>query len=227
MIAFILIKFVLYPVLGFALGTDLPLVAVMSGSMTHDLADGTVCGVTPQNYDASFDAYWRTCGNWYASRNITREAFQAFPFVNGFDKGDIMLLLGVDRGSTDVGDIIVFQARGQYPIIHRVIWKGTDESGKASFATKGDHNPAQISQYIVVNNQGAASRCASPQGEPLPCGYGAPVTRETPGALALIDETHVTHDTIIGRAVFRVPWLGWIRVGVGNLINLASGQSLN
>ncbi|MEM4366383.1 MAG: hypothetical protein QXN46_02190, partial [Candidatus Woesearchaeota archaeon] len=35
-LAFVLIKFVFYPVLGWSLGTAYPIVAVVSGSMEHD-----------------------------------------------------------------------------------------------------------------------------------------------------------------------------------------------
>jgi signal peptidase I len=140
-LAFVIIKFVVYPGLGFALGTSLPVVAVISESMEHD--DG-------------FDAWWGSqayCGEetiltgeqapctqkeWYAEKGITEEDFRKFHMHNGFSKGDIIILRGQDYEDIKVGDIIVFQSKLAYPIIHRVVEKND------VIQTKGDHNAKQI-----------------------------------------------------------------------------------
>jgi len=44
-------KFILYPGIGFALGTSYPIVAVVSDSMDHDNKD--------------FDVWWEEKGEWY------------------------------------------------------------------------------------------------------------------------------------------------------------------
>ena len=43
-LAFVLIKFIVYPGLGFLLGTGFPIVAVISGSMDHSLSGNNICG---------------------------------------------------------------------------------------------------------------------------------------------------------------------------------------
>ncbi len=146
-LAFVIIKFVLYPLLGLLLGTPLPVVAVVSESMDHGFVKNScqpfykLCSeVSPVPKDVNgFDDYWSFCGSWYEKNNISEDSFQSFPFINGFSKGDIMLLVGKDPSEIKVGDVVVFQSGKPYPIIHRVIGKSD-----SFLMTKGDHNPSQI-----------------------------------------------------------------------------------
>jgi len=123
-LAFVLIKFVVYPGLGFLLGTTHPIVAVVSGSMEHD---------------GKFDDWWAVQQEYYYKFNISKEEFLSFKFKNGFNKGDIMILVGKNPTTINVGDVIVFNGGITDPIIHRVIRKW-EENGKIYFQTKGDHN---------------------------------------------------------------------------------------
>lgn len=143
-IAFILIKFIFYPVLGFILGTSHPIVAVVSGSMEHSFSKETavdgvkyeLCGkITGAKPEPSFSAFWETCGQWYENNGITKEQFSNFKMKNGFNKGDLIILSSKENAKQ--GDIIVFWSNRQYPIIHRII-----ESANETFRTKGDHNVA-------------------------------------------------------------------------------------
>lgn len=133
-LAFVLIKFVVYPGLGFILGTGYPVVAVVSGSMEHD---------------GSFDTWWNseafcpgkcTQFEWYAQHGVTQKEFKEYPFKNGFNKGDIMVLKGIKPKNIKRGEIIVFQkdARKE-PIIHRLI-AVQEQDGSVILETKGDHN---------------------------------------------------------------------------------------
>lgn len=141
-LAFVLIKYMIYPLLGLMLGTQYPLVAVVSGSMEHDFP---------------FNEFWIQQGSIYDKLNISKEDFQAFPFNNGFKKGDIMLLTGKKPKDIHIGDIIVFQSSKKYPIIHRVVKKWT-ENNTIYFQTKGDHNLRSINEpglnefHISSNN---------------------------------------------------------------------------
>jgi len=130
-LAYVLIKFLLYPGLGLILGTTHPIVAVVSGSMQHN--------------GQNFDSYWEKAGAWYEAKGITKGQFDAFTMHNGFNKGDIMILVGAKNA--DVGDIIVFQARRPDPIIHRVVKKDLLVTGDYRYQTKGDNyltNPESI-----------------------------------------------------------------------------------
>jgi signal peptidase len=158
-LAFILIKFIVYPGLGFVLGTNYPIVAVVSSSMEHNMG---------------FDEWWNKNKEWYIGRGITKDEFLTFPLKNGFYKGDIMVLIGEKPESIKVGDVIVFGSRKPDPIIHRVVkkWK---EGNKYYFATKGDNNPGSIKS-------------------------------------ALVDETKIEEGRIIGKAVLKIPLLGYIKI---------------
>ena len=162
-LAFILVKFLIYPGLGLVLGTTHPVVAVVSGSMEHD---------------GDFDQWWSGFGEWYVTEDISREEFLDYSFINGFNQGDIMVLKGVDPGGISVGDVIVFNGNSRNPIIHRVVDKW-EENGEYHFQTKGDHNADSS------------------------VGLG---------------ETDITSDRIIGKARFRVPYLGWFKIGFSSLI---------
>ena len=154
-LAFLIVKFLLYPGIGWMLDTDYPIVAVVSGSMEHD---------------ETFAAWWGNNKEFYAAYNITQEQFQAFSFSQGFNKGDIIVLHGEEPKAIKVGEVIVYQnSISSYPIIHRVI--ALEETPQRQFITKGDHN-------TIVDPQ--------------------PVTEEQ------IAQT--------GVAVFRIPYLGWIKL---------------
>jgi len=146
-VAFVLIKFVIYPLFGLMLGTGYPIVAVISESMEHGLSSQQLCGQQFISYKESFNNYWDVCGKWYENKNISSTQFQDFPFKNGFDKGDIILVLGKKPKNIEVGDVLIFQAGKPQPIIHRVI-KKWEQNGVYYFQTKGDHNSDTISTFL-------------------------------------------------------------------------------
>ncbi|HSU72558.1 MAG TPA: hypothetical protein VLJ21_01785 [Candidatus Binatia bacterium] len=129
-LAFVIIKFLVYPGLGLALGTSYPIVAVVSGSMEHetnfDLWWTSTCACVNAKCDTQADLY--------AKYTLTKDQFERFKFPNGFNKGDIMILIGAKN--VQPGDVVVFGVQGMSdPIIHRVV-----AAGNTSVTTKGDHN---------------------------------------------------------------------------------------
>jgi hypothetical protein len=133
-LAIIIVKFLIYPGLGLLLGTNFPVVAVVSCSMQHhegncwpdaymksagsleDLKRSmakpkVLCGLTSEKPEQSLD-YWEACGEWYDDRYITQEDFKQFPQNNGFSIA---------------------------PIIHRVV-SIKEEEGRKFYKTKGDYN---------------------------------------------------------------------------------------
>mgnify|MGYP001568102894 CR=1 FL=1 len=131
-IIIILIKFIFFPILSLITGSPLPLVVVESCSMYHE---------------SSFDSWWEKNAPWYESKSIFKKDFSSFPIKNGLNKGDIVLLWG--RSTNKIGNIIIFEANTQHPLIHRVI-------SLSPLSTKGDHNSDQlqiekdISQNAVI-----------------------------------------------------------------------------
>lgn len=171
-LAFVLIKFVVYPGLGFLLGTAFPVVAVVSGSMEHD---------------GDFATWWQSdayclgkpCSqkDWYALYEIREENFQQYSFKNGFNKGDIMVLGGIEPKNIKIGDVLVFSKQQSDPIIHRVVAIQTDNEKGFIFQTKGDHNADSGDMDKEIQEQ-----------------------------------------KIIGKAIMRIPFLGWIKIAFVEII---------
>ena len=116
----IVFAILLNKVMGYFLHTDLPIVAVMTGSMVHDIS------TTRVHYNYLEDNF-----------NYTKEEIDSWPIKNGFRPGDVLIIKGVPQDELKVGDVIVFTYEGQpVPIIHRIV---KIEDGYPY--TKGDHNP--------------------------------------------------------------------------------------
>jgi signal peptidase I len=131
-IAIILIQFVIYPVMGLALGTEYPVVAIVSGSMQHN-------GIP-------LDDWWEVKQMEYAPYGILISDFREFRFSGGLNKGDIVFL--TRPSNLKVGDVIVFRANQAEPIIHRII--AIDNSGTVPlYTTKGDANPIPMNDHKV------------------------------------------------------------------------------
>ena len=168
-IAFVLIKFIVYPGIGFVFGTTHPIVAVVSGSMEHR--------------GLGFVNWWETgeCNGaprlppseLYKQYHVTKEGFEEYWFNNGFNTGDLMILFG--DGEPQIGEVVVFFSPDGQPIIHRVIEIKTD----GSLHTKGDNN----------------------------CG-------------SLPFEESINGNILIGKAVLRIPLLGWVKIGFLKILDL-------
>ena len=157
-IAFLLVKFIIYPGLGALFGTSLPVVAVVSGSMDHE---------------GNFDQWWDNHEDFYLERLITKQQFEMYPLKKGFSKGDVIILTGTNAESLDKGEVIVFNSGKQYPIIHRIV----DINNDGTYVTKGDANRG-------------------------------------PGVDSEINEYAVMPEQVMGKAQFKIPWIGWLKIGV-------------
>lgn len=176
-LAFIIIKFLIYPLLGFMFGTSLPVVAVISGSMEHN---GGFDNWLTQNANCATSAC--TQEEWYLENGISKDDFVKFPLHNGFNKGDIIFLKGVDSRNVKEGDVIVYTSKKAYPIIHRVIHI-EDDAGQIKFVTKGDNN----AQPIVDGK---------------------------------LNELGVLENNLIGKAFFKIPYVGYIKIWFSDFLGL-------
>lgn len=136
--AFIIVKFIFFPLLSLIFHTSLPLVVIESGSMSHPQSNffGNTLSLA-----SSFEKFWSSQGSWYPQVNITESQFSDFPFKTGMEKGDIIVVSNWKKPK--VGDVIIFNANQQYPIIHRVM-KINQQDNSIVYSTKGDNNPAQL-----------------------------------------------------------------------------------
>lgn len=160
-LAFLLVKFIIYPALGFLLGTGFPVVAVISSSMEHN--------------GLGFDSWWEHNKNWYITQDLQKEDMRSAIFNNGFNKGDIIILVGKKPRNIENLDVIVYASDSyKYPIIHRVVHIDNADSG-IKFTAKGDNNKVP---------------------DPAP----------------------VNEKQLLGKAVLRIPMLGWIKILFTQLI---------
>lgn len=134
---FLFIRFIFFPGLSLVTGTELPLAIVESCSMYHS-----------GNVFSSFNNWFKGHEGKYSTFEITKEIFQKFSLRRGFDKGDILFIVGADPAKLKIGDIILFKSGAKNtPIIHRII-KIEEENGKKFFTTIGDNN----AQILTPNN---------------------------------------------------------------------------
>ena len=134
LLAFVLIKFAVYPLLSLMLGTSHPIVAVVSSSMEHG--------------NLGFEPWWEKNKEWYTTAGIAKEDFSKYSLKNCFNKGDIIILLGKQPKDIKRGDIIVFRSGRPDPIIHRVVAVNSAQ-GKFVFSTKGDNNKGQLKDFYT------------------------------------------------------------------------------
>lgn len=133
---FVVIKFVFFPLLNLVTGTSLPLAIVESCSMYHS-----------GNLFSNFDEWWERHENKYEPFTINELDFQDFMFKNGFNKGDILFIVGVKPEEIKEGDVIIFQTNRKNPLIHRVVdINRNSETGDYIFSTIGDNNNGQLSE---------------------------------------------------------------------------------
>ena len=144
-LAFVIIKFIFFPLISLTLATPLPLVVIESGSMHHQDSSlfRTITGIGITSRDSAV-SWFDENQNWYLSNNITKEEFLSWRYGWGMDKGDIIVVKGTQPDKLKLGDVIIFNAGQTNPIIHRIV-NIKDTNGALHFSTKGDNNPGQLS----------------------------------------------------------------------------------
>ena len=132
----IFIKLIFFPTLNFVTGTTLPLAIVESCSMYHD-----------GNFFSDYDEWWDEQGLKYSEFEIAKTDFENFKFKDGFNKGDILFIVGANPEKLKIGDVLIFNGKIKYPIIHRVV-NIREENGERIFSTIGD-NVGYVQQFEI------------------------------------------------------------------------------
>lgn len=123
LVALVFIKWIFFPALSLITGTALPLVIVESCSMYHE--------------ESGLNEVFSRSQNIYEEYGLSIEDTDNWIFQNGFNKGDIIFVVGPDN--IRVGDVIIFNGGAQHPLIHRVIQINNGPEGNI-YTTKGDNN---------------------------------------------------------------------------------------
>ena len=129
---FLFVKFLFFPFLSLVTGTSLPLAIVESCSMYHK-----------GGMFSNLNVWWDSHEDKYEAFSITKSNFLDFPLKKGFNKGDILFIIGADPKKLKEGDVIIFDANQRNPIIHRIV-DIQERDGKRYFSTIGDNNWEQI-----------------------------------------------------------------------------------
>ena len=153
LIAFVIIKFIFFPLLSLVTGSVLPLVIVESCSMHH--------------YEEGFDKIFES--DVYENYGISINDTKNWDFQNGFNKGDVIFVVGAKN--LEVGDVIIFNS-GSVGVSHPIIHRAVDVGEK--LATKGDNYESNDKQRS--------------------------------------DEKNISQDQLVGKALFRVPFIGWAKL---------------
>lgn len=130
---FVFIKFVFFPGLSLLTGTPLPLAIVESCSMYHS-----------GNLISDFDSWFSRHEAKYSDLSVEKDNFEKFRFTSGLNKGDILFVIRANPEKLKIGDVVIFNANRDNPIIHRIIGIKND-GGKKTFSTMGDNNNGQLS----------------------------------------------------------------------------------
>ena len=140
---FVVVKFLFLPLLSFATGTTLPLAIVESCSMYHE---------TNFLFFHNFGNWWKGHENKYSAHTINNLDFRDFLFTNGFNKGDILFIVGVKPEKLKIGDVLIYKAISK-DVIHRII-NIEQEDGKYIFSTMGDNvGVVQFFEESISENQ--------------------------------------------------------------------------
>lgn len=132
-LVYILIVFLIIPGLGWMLGVEQPIGAIVSGSMEHD---------------GNFTNWWEQHDDMYKVWNISEKQFKSFPYKNGLNIGDLVIFKAAK--DIEIGDIILVKDFEDVPILHRVVsTEPLDTLGDANFGQLGDSERSITPERIM------------------------------------------------------------------------------
>lgn len=198
-IIFVMVKFVFFPLLSLVMGTSLPLAGVESSSMDHQMVK--VC-LSYDNYGKCSSSTYEICGK--LSDNKEHLNFNEYWNTCGNwyeEKGitkDIFSKFNMKNGFSK-GDIIVVWGRFTPKIGDIIIFKPNSDSNA----------PRPIIHRIVDINGIIQTKGDHNQKQLVP-----------DNNIYKTDETKISENQIIGKAIFKIPYLGWIKIWISELISM-------
>ena len=194
---FLFVKFIFFPGLSLIFGTSLPLAGVESSSMDHQIV---------------LDDYGRLtlCGKSYSNQDVTHKNFNDYWDICGEwyenrniskeEFSEFRLSNGFSKG-----DIILVWGRFTPKIGDIIIFKPDSESTA----------PRPIIHRIVsINENGIIQTKGDHNSEQLTKLNNRYST----------DETSIKQEQIIGKAVFKIPYLGYLKIWTTELLNKILGR---
>lgn len=181
---FVFVKIIFFPGLSLIFGTSLPLAGVESSSMDHQIVGNEFGG-------------YALCGNVYDKSEKSHIDFDEYWEVCGdwYENKDITKeqFSGFSlKNGFAKGDIIVVWGRFVPTVGDIIIFQANSESSA----------PRPIIHRIVSIEDGLIATKGDHNADQLVRGNN----------LFNTDETTITEDRLVGKAVFKIPYLGWPKI---------------
>ena len=191
-IIFVLVKFVFFPVMSLITGSSLPLAGVESSSMSHqiDKDDNEILNLCGQVYSADKRKSIDFEEYWNLCGGWYEERNISKTEFSGFSLSN-----GFRKG-----DIIFVWGRFTPKIGDIIIFQ----------ANKDSLAPRPIIHRIISMENGVIQTKGDHNSEQLKASNNIYKT----------DEININENQIIGKAVFKIPYLGWFKIWVSDLFNL-------
>lgn len=191
-VIFILIKFIFFPSLSFIMGTNLPLAGIESSSMDHQIIKDE-------------KNKYGLCGNFYLKEDDYHINFNDYwnECGNWYEKNKISkdefekfpLKNGFRKG-----DIVIVWGRSDVKVGDVIIFKPNSES----------YAPRPIIHRIVnIKDNGIIQTKGDHNGQQLTISNNIYNT----------DETNISEDKVIGKAIIKIPYLGWPKIWLVETFN--------
>jgi signal peptidase I len=191
LIIFISVKYIFFPTLSLIMGTSLPLAGVESSSMDHQIVEDE-------------RGFLNLCGNIYLKEQKHKIKFDEYWDTCGtwYEEKSITKETFQDfslKNGFRKGDIIIVWGRFKPKLGDIVIFKPGNQST----------SPKPIIHSIVGFKKDYIMTKGDHNEDFLVEGNNRHNT----------DETKITQDRIIGKAIFKIPYLGWFKIWVSEFIN--------
>ncbi len=187
---FVFVKFIFFPVLSLIMGTSLPLAGIESSSMDHQISkdDFGRLGLCGNEYTKEEKNYIDFDEYWEKCGNWYEEKNISKEKFSGFSL----------RNGFRKGDIIIVYGRFKPKIGDIIIFKPNIESTA----------PRPIIHRIVNIKDEEIETKGDHNANQL-IGHNN---------LYNTDETHIREDQIVGKAIFKIPFLGWPKIWLIELL---------
>ncbi|MEK6859914.1 MAG: signal peptidase I [Nanoarchaeota archaeon] len=197
---FIFVKFIFFPSLSLVMGTSLPLAGVESSSMDHQIVR---------------DDYGRLtlCGRTYSQQDIEKKNFDSYWDICGewYENRNMtkqeFSKFSLNNGFRK-GDIIIVWGRFTPKIGDIIIFKANPESTA----------PRPIIHRIVKIEGAENEKLMQTKGD-----HNSEQLTES-NNLYETDETKIKQSQIIGKAIFKIPYLGYVKLWTTELLNKLLGR---
>ncbi len=206
LLMFIFVKFIFFPGLSLITGSSLPLAGVESSSMEH-VATKYCKQFSSYNECLTYSDNYEICGNSFQTKKSFNFDNYWGECGNWYDTNNITKSEFSDfyfKNGFRKGDIMFVWGRFTPKVGDVIVFKPNKESLAPNPIIHRIVKIENINGQIIISTKGDHNE------KQLHLNNNAYRT----------DETRITQEQVIGKAVFRIPYLGWVKLGFVKLVNL-------